>query len=35
MGDWKPDGQLEISGKTLYLWIVTEEARKRYSEPAS
>ncbi len=34
MGDWKPDGEVEINGKTLYLWLVTEDAKKRYAEPA-
>jgi SAM-dependent methyltransferase len=33
MGDWKPDRKIEVNGKTLYYWEVTEQARKQFGEP--
>lgn len=33
MGDWKPDKKIEVNGKTLYFWEVTEKARKEFGEP--
>jgi trans-aconitate methyltransferase len=32
MGDWKPDKKIEINGRTLYYWNVTDEAKKQYGE---
>lgn len=32
MGEWKPDEKLEINGKTLYLWEVTEQAKARFGQ---
>lgn len=32
MGDWKADRKIEVNGKTLYYWEVTEEARKQFGE---
>ena len=32
MGDWKPDKQVEISGRTLYLWIVTDQAKAEFAD---
>lgn len=34
MGEWKPDQKLELNGKTLYLWEVTEKAKTQFGEPA-
>ena len=33
MGDWKPDRKIEVNGKTLYYWEVTEKAKKEFGEP--
>ncbi len=33
MGDWKPDKKIEVNGKTLYFWEVTEKAKKEFGEP--
>ncbi|MCX7603996.1 MAG: class I SAM-dependent methyltransferase [Bryobacteraceae bacterium] len=33
MGDWKPDRKIEVNGKTLYYWEVTEQAKKQFGEP--
>lgn len=33
MGEWKPDKQVEISGRTLYLWTVTDQAKTEFAEP--
>ncbi len=33
MGDWKPDKKIEVNGKTLYYWEVTEKAKKEFGEP--
>ncbi len=33
MGDWKPDRKVEVNGKTLYYWEVTEKAKKQFGEP--
>lgn len=30
MGDWKPDKQVSVNGHNVYLWIVTETARKQF-----
>jgi SAM-dependent methyltransferase len=32
MGDWKPDKQIEISGRTLFLWTVTDQAKTDYGQ---
>lgn len=29
MGDWKPDREEKVAGKTVYLWIVPERKEKR------
>ena len=26
MGDWKPDKQMEVNGRTLYLWVIPAKA---------
>jgi cyclopropane fatty-acyl-phospholipid synthase-like methyltransferase len=31
MGDWKPDKTERIEDRTLYLWTVTEEARRAFA----
>ena len=31
MGDWKPDKKAEVDGRTLYLWIVTEQAKAAWA----
>jgi ribosomal protein L11 methylase PrmA len=33
MGDWKPDKKIEVNGKTLYYWEVTEKAKKEFGQP--
>jgi len=33
MGDWKPDKKIEVNGKTLYFWEVTEKEKKEFGEP--
>ena len=33
MGDWKPDKKIEVNGKTLYFWEVTEKAKRDFGEP--
>lgn len=30
MGEWKPDKQVDIHSKSLYLWIVTEKAKRQF-----
>lgn len=30
MGDWKPDRKIEVNGKTLYSWEVTEKAKRDF-----
>ena len=30
MGDWKPDKQVSMDWRTLYLWTVTEKAKAEY-----
>jgi ubiquinone/menaquinone biosynthesis C-methylase UbiE len=30
MDEWQPDKKVEINGKTLYLWVVTEAAKKKF-----
>jgi SAM-dependent methyltransferase len=30
MGDWQPDKKVEIGWRTIYLWTVTEKAKKDY-----
>jgi SAM-dependent methyltransferase len=34
MGDWQPDKKVEIGWRTIYLWTVTEKAKKDYGGPA-
>lgn len=33
MGDWKPEKKIEVNGKTLYFWEVTEQAKKQFGQP--
>lgn len=35
MGDWKPDKQVEVDGRTIYLWIVPEPNHQRSSIDAN
>lgn len=37
MGDWKPDKKLEVNGRVIYFWVVTEKARADYvqGQPAA
>jgi ribosomal protein L11 methylase PrmA len=30
MDEWKPDKTVEVNGKTLHLWIVSEAAKKKF-----
>jgi SAM-dependent methyltransferase len=30
MGEWKPDKKIDLDWRTVYLWTVTEEARKQF-----
>ncbi|MFZ5927281.1 MAG: SAM-dependent methyltransferase [Acidobacteriota bacterium] len=32
MGDWKPDRKIEVNGKTLYFWEVTDKAKRDFGE---
>jgi len=32
MGDWKPDRETDASGRTLYLWTVTPQAREKFGK---
>ncbi len=32
MGDWQPDQKIEVNGKTLYFWEVTDKAREQFGE---
>lgn len=32
MDDWKPDQKIEVNGKTLYYWVVTEKARREFGQ---
>jgi trans-aconitate methyltransferase len=32
MGDWKPDKKIEMNGRTLYFWSVTDAAKKQFGE---
>lgn len=31
MGDWEPDKKVELGWRTVYLWTVTEKAKKEFS----
>ena len=35
MGDWKPDKTIQLDWRTVYLWTVTEEAKKAYGGAAA
>ncbi len=35
MGDWKPDKRIDVNGRTVYLWTVTEQAKREFSPPES
>ena len=35
MGDWHPDKEIEIGWRTIYLWTVTEKAKKDYGGAAA
>jgi SAM-dependent methyltransferase len=30
MGDWKPDKKIELNGRAIYLWTITEKAKSAY-----
>lgn len=32
MGDWKPDKKLDIEGRLVYFWLVTEKARTEFAQ---
>jgi SAM-dependent methyltransferase len=32
MGDWAPDKKVEVDWRTVYLWTVTEKAKKEFGE---
>ncbi len=32
MGDWKPDKQVEVGWRTVYLWTVTEKAKEQFGK---
>jgi len=32
MGDWKPDKKLDVEGRLIYFWVVTEKARADYAQ---
>jgi ribosomal protein L11 methylase PrmA len=34
MADWKADKKVEVDGRTLYLWNVTEQAKRQYADQA-
>lgn len=34
MGDWKADKMIEIGWRKVYLWTITDEAKKQFGEPA-
>jgi SAM-dependent methyltransferase len=34
MGDWQPDKTIQLDWRTVYLWTVTEKAKKDYGGPA-
>lgn len=29
MGDWEPEQQLDVDGRTVYFWTITEDVKKR------
>jgi len=29
MGDWEPEQQIDVDGRTVYFWTITEEVKKR------
>lgn len=35
MGEWKPDKKIEAHGRTLYLWKVTEAAKRDFGQAAA
>ena len=35
MGDWKPDKEMKIDYRTIYLWTVTDAAKKAYGDAAA
>jgi tRNA G37 N-methylase Trm5 len=34
MGDWKPDKKVEVDGRSIYLWIVTDQAKRDFGTAA-
>ena len=32
MAEWEPTKKTEINGRTIYLWVVTEEAKRKFAE---
>ncbi|MBI4876506.1 MAG: methyltransferase domain-containing protein [Acidobacteria bacterium] len=34
MADWQPDKKISVDGRTVYLWTVTDKAKKDYGENA-
>jgi SAM-dependent methyltransferase len=35
MGDWQPEKKIQLDWRTVYLWTVTEEAKKAYGGAAA
>jgi hypothetical protein len=35
MGDWKPDKEIKLEGRTLYLWRVTDRAKRDFGGEAA
>ena len=33
MGDWKPDKRIDVNGRTVYLWTVTDQAKREFGAP--
>jgi SAM-dependent methyltransferase len=32
MGDWEPDKKIELGGRTVYMWTVTEKAKAQFDK---
>ncbi len=32
MGDWQPDKKMEVNGRQIYFWVVTEKARASFTQ---
>jgi SAM-dependent methyltransferase len=35
MGDWKPDKTMEVDGRVIHLWLVTEKAKQQFGGPVA